>query len=788
MAINRFASFLFLNINGVPMIKQIFVVMIGFVSGIVFLGIDDVNGFYQAANQRSESDRKTSAVQRNSTHEHSVHSGIKDAITAGLTNVGTVSKPVAWDRFQIFVWQFKTNAQLDAELYQRVGLFAFHVDRGAGQDEKINWAIKENRPYYIDHAAGKGILHLTERSGLGKIRSDGSLQPRPQSLISNTSIETLTKRLSDNLRIAGKGPVAAIALDDEVSLGTFNTPMEVDSSPESVLLFRLWLTKRYRSIENLNQQWGTAYSNFDSIQPVSFETARQQIAKQPFSKWNLSRWIDWRSYMDTQFSATLAHLVRHANEITPNVPAGIVGGQQPSAFGGFDYSKISKSVQWIESYDIGGTNELLTSLWHDSRRPIVQTYFSTGDASRDNWFLWYYWAHGNSACIAWPDMNGKPWFKDGRIREDIERLTPSFRQLQSPKLSLPSDPKSKFEFDPIAILYSHPSVQLSWATDALVHGKTWPRRSSSLDNDCSSAGKNRIAWSKLLEDCGFQTRWISTEQLEAGELESSNFKALILPRTLALGPKSVGAIQQFHKTGGCVVADYWTGLFDEHGKAIVEDEQLKGSLDDLFKISRHESAGYFDGETITEINGELYKHTLLDRLPKADPSKNRFPKVELGTTNALNIDGVLRDAEVFTSANRAFYLNSSPVAYCDPTIRMSDTGENWRNLMRRLLASVKIEPKVVAWLNDKRIPMIEVLRWRKEKTDWIIVVSNPTRSASVNGAGKSDWESINGELVLKFSQPHAGGFDVRTGNTFKAGNSISVQFDAKSATVLQLND
>lgn len=731
----------------------------------------------------SNLNQKLSADQ---AHSNSIAPDIKASIISGLSDVGTVTRPTSWDRFRVFVWQYKTDAKRDEELYQRAGLFSFHVDRGVGQEKKIEWAIEQNRPYYIDHAAGKGILHMTERSGLGKIRNDGSLQSRPQSLISKASIKSMTDQLSANMEVAGKGPVAAIALDDEVSLGTFNTPMEVDASPESTYLFQLWLRQRYGSIKNLNQQWATDYSSFDSIKPIGFETVRLKVAKQPFSRWNLSPWIDWRSYMDSQFASTLAHLVRYTNKMTPNVPAGIVGGQQPSPFGGFDYSKISKSVQWIESYDIGGTNELLTSFWHDSRRPIVQTFFATGDPRRDHWFLWYYWAHGNSACIAWPDINGKAWFEKGRLREEIETLEPSFRQLQTRKFSMPSDPKSKLEFDPIAILYSHPSVQLSWATDALVHGKTWPRRSSSLDNNCSSAGKNRIAWNKLLEDCGFQPRWISVEQLESDELTRNNLKALILPRTLALGKKSCEAIKRFHQGGGCVIADHWTGIFDEHGKAYVENGRLKGGLDDLFKLSRDEKPGYFDGKTRTEVNGELYNRPFLERLPKYSLPNNGFPKVEIGTTGGFKTETALSERDSFRVADQAFYLNSSPSAYSDSSVRLSDRGNNWRHLISSVLKSANIQPKIVAWKDGKPIPMVELLSWKNGNRRWIIVVSNPTRAASVNGAGKSDWASLKGEVVLKFSTPHFGGFDVRTGTSFKEGDSITIQFDAKSATVLEM--
>lgn len=176
-----------------------------------------------------------------------------------------------------------------------------------------------------------------------------------------------------------------------------------------------------------------------------------------------------------------------------------------------------------------------------------------------------------------------------------------------------------------------------WATDALIHGKTWPRRSSSLDNNGSNAGKNRVAWSKLLEDCGFQARWISVDQLQQGELESGGIRALILPRTMALS-----------------------------------------------------DAGY----------------------------------------------------------------------------RASKLGEAWRSKITRALSSVGLSPRIVPIVAGRTVPMIEVLRWQNGSTNWVVVVSNPTRDASVNSAGQADALELAGDLALRFASPHYGGKDLRSGKPF----------------------
>jgi len=39
--------------------------------------------------------------------------------------------------------------------------------------------------------------------------------------------------------------------------------------------------------------------------------------------------------------------VEHSNTLDPETPCGIVGGQAPNAFGGFDYAKLTRKVQFI---------------------------------------------------------------------------------------------------------------------------------------------------------------------------------------------------------------------------------------------------------------------------------------------------------------------------------------------------------------------------------------------------------------------------------------------------------
>lgn len=665
-----------------------------------------------------------------------------------------------WDRFQVFVWQHQTDAATDWPLYEKLGIQAWHIDRGQGQERQVALANSKNMPYYVDHLAGKGDLHLTPATGLADLPNDGSLAPRPISLISRPTIDRLLDTIARNHAVVSQGPVLAYALDDEISLGSFNTPFEVDNRPLSVALYRDWLRTKYGDIAALNKQWGSDFASFADVPAVGLETLRRQHQDPDFSQWNLSPWIDWRSFMDSQFAHSIYRLTQAVRALDQasgqRTPVGFVGGQQPSAYGGFDYTKLSQVCDFMEAYDIGGTNEILTSFWSEPRRRIVQTFFATGDPQRDQWFLWYYWAHGNSGVIAWPNVDQRPWFADGKIDPQIQPLSDTFARIQAPALQFMAKAQATRVTDPVAILYSHPSIQASWVADISVHGSTWPRRSSSLDNACQSAGKNRIAWSKILEDCGVQSTWITCDQLEENVLQTRGVQLLILPRAMALSEKSITAIKRFTHSGGVVLADHWTAVLDDHGKG-----RVQGGLDDLFSLTRDSRLGHFDGQTIAEINGERYQSPLAERLPTAVLRPAGLMQVERGTVSndpqQAGRTTVLRGAANPHGTAASWYLNLSPTEYVDPKVRRNEVGQNWRRLVQQVLASAAIVPRVRITSGEPGQATdtmgIESLLYQVEGQSYLILVANPTREAAVDTAGEFDLFAEAGQITLQFRDP-----------------------------------
>lgn len=704
-----------------------------------------------------------------------------------LNRVPAVPARSEWNRFKILVWQYQTSVLRDIDLYRQAGLGGFHIDRGAGQDKLVEFSMKERFPYYVDHAADKGFLYLTGNN-VKAVTGKRSLATRPHSLADPKTIQQMKEHLARNINTTKKGLALAYAFDDEISLGSFVTPCDVDIHPLSIAWFREWLRNEYKQINSLNKEWDTNFRSFDEVIPKGFEDVRRNAQRPPLARWNLAPWMDFRHFMDFQFASVLSELTRYANSLDPKTPAGFVGGQGPGPYGGYDYAMLARSVQWMESYDTHGTNEILRSLWNDGRRPRMHTFFSAKNPKLDSWFLWYYMLHGSQAVIAWPEG----WFRSGGhdIATYILANKNAFEEVQGRASAPIVNPKAIFDPDPIGIYYSHPSIQAGWAMDTITHGKTWINRKGSIDDYNQTAGVLRKVWCKLLEDIGLQYDFISYLDVQEGTIDlNKKFKVIILPRTICLSEAEAQVLRRFVAQGGTLIADYLCGVLDEHGRG-----RARGALEDLFGITRDESAGYMNGDGLTEIDGEEYEQPFLKRFTYYDGAY-RYKDIVVfergtkhrGSAKAVEIKdtlGLFHRASVLIK-NRAgkgqtIYLNLSPVEYWDPGRRFSDYGQTWRKLILGIMNPAGIQPRVMVYEHGNPVNMIECLYWKKGKKHYLGLVKNPTEQNELAAVGQTfRVQGITGQEVdihLEFKKPIRGLINLRTNKYFGPGQVFRDRF------------
>jgi hypothetical protein len=684
-------------------------------------------------------------------------------IAVPFAQVPAIPPKKEWPRFLILVWQYQTDVQRDKKLYEALGLRAFHVDHHF-PSSAVDFAQRSGWPFYVDHAAGKGFLYLRQQDK-DKIAGLRGIPVRPNSLADPAVMNSMKDLLRDHITRAMHGPVVAYAFDDEISLYSFTSPSDVDGNPLNIDGFRKWLAARYSDIGSLNREWGSQWVSFQEVQPGGFDQVRKG-PKDPLPTWNLAPWMDWRTYMDVHFARVLEELTRYANSLDPDTAAGFEGAQQPSPWGGYDYSSLADSVQWMEAYDINGTNEILRSFWNQDK-PHVQTFPSNKNPRVDTWFLWYYLVHGNRGVIAWPDG----WFAGGKIADYILLCAQTFREVQSDISTLVID--SEFLPDPIAIYYSHPSIQASWAMDATVHGASWINRSSELDDDNSVSGLNRLAWLKLVEDSGYQARFIREKDLLRRSLYEDGYRVLILNHTLALSPSEADAVTAFVKSGGTVLADEGTGLFDQHGKA-----RSGGILDELFGIAQHPEKGLLGGEELTEIDGEKYREVdLRKRLTTAKALRwEGLPLYGRGVEPTDGIpDGVVSGSAAVvrksTQKGRTLFLNLSPIEYL--LERHKATGTAWRELLSKILSDAGL-PRRVA-LEENGLPVVgsEALFWRKGNQTVLCIVRNPVREPALDPSWKDELTSPESvKLRLEFPEAVMGLVNERTRTKLGDGKSF----------------
>ena len=701
-----------------------------------------------------------------------------NAPAGALEAIADVTPPASWGGFVILQWQVNTDAEKDRALYDSVNLHGFHIDRK--NDELQAFARSSGWPYYLDHAADKGFLHLGDNirnPDVAAVTRKREIIVRPNSLADPAVIEKMHSFLRERIGAAKGSPVVGYAFDDEISLGNFCSPAEVDGHPRAVAFYQKELAAGYSSIGQLNAEYGTQFTDFASIKPVSFEAIRGRLTSAGLGALNLSQWCDWRAAMDSLFADVLTELTRFANGIDASVPAGFVGGQAPSAWGGYDYRKLSKAVQWMEAYDIGASNEILRSFW-SQRRPHVQTFFSSHDPHKDSWFLWYYLSQGNRGVISWPE----DWFKDGQVASTIKDLASTFKEVQGPVSRLIID--GEFQHDPIAIYYSQPSIQVGWALDAACHGGTWANRSSSMDASISTGGLARIAWLKTLQDAGFQPEFIHLDQLLDGGLAKGGYKVLILSRALCLSDGEAAAIRAFAQAGGRVIADDCCAICDGHGRM-----RPSGALDELFAVKRDLAKGWLNGTDLTEVNGELGGSLSEKNWAIGAPRHVGMAVIERGLAVTALAEGLrLEGTMAVVRSKQGLYLNLSPIGYL--LHRSDGAGQAWLDLIGGALKDAGIVPRVSLTFAGAPAPLIEALFWRNAKRTTMCIVKNLDRAAKIDGFGETKGGLGAGATTLGIhaGKPLKGLRNERTGRVLGDGESWEDGFVPWEANVYSFDN
>jgi hypothetical protein len=644
------------------------------------------------------------------------------------------------------------------------GAFLDHGNVAAGSSPtgKIDWIDRFKLRFYVDHVAGKGDLHLWDG---GKFKPHRE-QVHSAGVRAVPVNEALFKKLQGvmrrNLADVKKSPFrAAYALDDEISWGHFVHPTmwRVTDDPTA---YNKWLKEIYGPDAPQRSTWIT----YDAILP--------KLKTWSVAEFDASPLMDQWTFNDSYWCNFLGRLVEYANTLDPATPCGFVGGQAPNAFGGYDYAKLMRKVQFIEAYNLGSSQAVIRSFNPHNALPTVTTHFHRS-AADDIWQTWYYLAHGNRGFIGWVDG----WFDGKTPKPWHEQVAPAYREAAH-KIG-PLMAGAEWIHDGAAIYYSHSSIQLGWILDAEAHRQTWRNRNG--DHRLGASHQVRKAWENMLRDSGIQYDFISyVDVIQKGV--PSEYKVLILPACLCLSDVEARRIEQFCRDGGTVIADYLPGLWDQHGKGRPDG----GALDAMFGV-RHDPAmkhGDIFGERLwCEIDQDLNftwktHHEFLTR-------GNTCIKAPGGYHKAVRKMGVNHVHPY--GEGTAVLMNLSPQWYNAYRAAGPEVAAK-RDVFIRHVLNAGARPWVELLPDDDRTFGREITYWSKrmpsgETRTILFVCLNPETQGSHLGGGNSvGLKTDRARVTLHFADEVADVRDERAGKPLGNGKSFAFDWKRNEAIVI----
>jgi hypothetical protein len=454
-----------------------------------------------------------------------------------------------------------------------------HVDANNSKTGRLDWINKFNLHFYVDHLAGKRELHIWDgnipKNALNQVHGNGVRTPP----VNDGMRDRLQKLMTRHINAVKSSPMrSAYALDDEIGWGHFVHPTMWCVTDDRAA-YTSWLKEIYGPGAPERKGW------------ITYDNIRPKLANWSVKEFDASQLMDQWTFNDSYWNNFIGDLVEFSNSVDPDTPCGWVGGQSPNAFGGYDYAKVMRKVQFIESYNIGGSQAIIRSFNPKNAIPAVTSHFHQ-QVPDTIWQTWYYLAHGNRGFIGWVEK----WFDGNTPKGWHKEVAPHF--LAAGKKIGPLMSGAEWQHDGVAIYYSHASIQLGWIMDAAAHGTTWINRNG--DERIGSAHQVRKAWENMLRDSGLQYTYINYADVVQKGIPDE-YKVLILPACLCLSDVEAKRIRAFVQAGGTLIADFMPGLWDQHGKG----RTTGGVLDDLFGVKHSpdmKMANVFGGKLWCELN------------------------------------------------------------------------------------------------------------------------------------------------------------------------------------------
>ena len=562
---------------------------------------------------------------------------------------------------------------------------------------------------------------------------------------------------------------------DECGVADLVSAWDFCFDERTLVEMRKWLLDIYGSLEAINREWETDFASINEVTPF---TTDEILAREGQ---NLSPWADHRHFMNKSFADAVKKATEQVHKSDPEALWALVGCQMPSAFGGYDYWLLEKSVDAFEPYNIGNNREIIRSI--NPAKPCLTTSF--GHSDNEVWRLWYQALHGDRGIIIY-DERSSYLNEDGTPTELGLKCKPVYNELISGIIKqythAPELPAKA------AIHYSHASVTAFWKLEISALPGDWVDRSSGIDRFDTHYYRVRESAVKLHEDNQAPYKFAAYGQLENGDFERDGLQMVFLPKSVAMSPKEIQALKRFANGGGTVVADCDCAVMDEHCKL------LTGSG----------LAGFFGvvGMTIA-AEAKPAELTAVSELPEAFAWA--APLVQMATlTCVYTAQADIRVAgdalALFTDASgtpaiivknhelgRSVYLNLDITDYHRRRLKGHE-GESERALFRALLGISAVRPYTPIQSIGKDCAEAGVEIFNRRSGDMDVVAALRNYQLRITELGPPEYQDLSGlqaEFALEIALPEKRAvYDLRKGQFLGVLDTVEVEMPVWEPVIL----
>ncbi len=492
----------------------------------------------------------------------------------------------AWDKFEIIHWQDRDPAQFAT--LRRIGVTAAKLmaDRDrtgiplerqmpAPQQAGLRWYIEniatDFYSSYHRYTPGKPVnwRFLEAQEQYRANNNDNTALFRVPSLLDPSWRDHIAARLTETVHQQNRYRPLYYSLGDETGIADLSAYWDFDLSPASVAGFRQWLRTQYKSLHELNAEWGTAYPTWDLIQPETTNAAMRRTGD------NFAAWNDFKAWMDTSFADALRFGTDAIHRADPAALSAIEGAQLPG-WGGYDYTKLAHALDVIEGAD-ETTQAILRSI-NPNIIPLTTSFAATPDELHR---IWRAVLGGTRGLLLWDEDNSIVG-QDAELRPRGQAYSPLFAALRGEigRRMIDAHP----EYDPVAVLYSPISFRVQWMLDHHSAGDAWMHRSSGIELEDNAWRIALRGFTESLARMGLHPRFVTEQELAKGPPPE---RTLILPDTIALSADAVKTITRFASLGGRVIADVPPATFDGHGRRREAAPSISATIvspDDLARV------------------------------------------------------------------------------------------------------------------------------------------------------------------------------------------------------------